>query len=159
MGSGYASHEIRPAAVSTPRSVFDIVSRFSQLKQLTDRANRLRDLNQSLLSCVPVPLVEHVRLATIRDGCLVLQAQGSAWAAQLRFKTPEILEKLQAHPEFGEVRSVRVRNVVEPNPKVVPRERRHMSQITAEVLRNEARCTVDVKIRAALERLARHASD
>lgn len=145
--------------MSTPRSVFDIVSRFSQLKQLTDRANRLKDLNESLLSCVPAPLVEHVRLATIRDGCLVLHAEGSAWAAQLRFKTPEILEKLQAHPEFGTVRSVRVRNVVEPRPKLVPAQRRHMSQATAEVLRNEARCSGDAQIRAALERLARHGSD
>ncbi len=145
--------------MSTPRSVFDIVSRFSQLKQLTDRAHRLRDLNQSLLSCVPLSLVEHVQLATIRDGCLTLQAEGSAWAAQLRFKTPEILEKLQKHPEFGEIRSVRVRNVVAPRPKLVPPQRRHMSQVAAEVLRNEARCTGDAKIRAALERLARHASD
>ena len=145
--------------MSTPRSVFDIVSRFSQLKQLTDRAYRLRDLNQSLMACVPLALVEHVRLATIRDGCLILQAEGSVWAAQLRFKTPEILEKLQAHPEFGGVRSVRVRNVVEPRPKLIPPERRHMSQATAAVLRNEARCTGDAKIRAALERLARHGSD
>ena len=159
MSSGYASHKVRPVVVSTPRSVFDIVSRFSQLKQLTDRAHRLRDLNQSLLSCVPPPLVEHVQLATIRDGCLILQAEGSAWAAQLRFKTPEILEKLQAHPEFGEVRSVRVRNVVASRPKLMPPQRRHMSQVAAEVLRNEARCTGDAKIRAALERLARHASD
>lgn len=159
MGNGYGSHEIRPAAVSAPRSVSDIVSRFSQLKQLIDRAHQLRDLNRSLLSCVPQTLVEHVQLATIRDGCLLLHAEGSAWAAQLRFKTPEILEKLQTHAEFGEVRSVRVRNVVQPRPKLVPTQRRRMSQATAEVLRNEARCSGDATIRAALERLARHGSD
>ncbi len=145
--------------MSIPLSVFDIVSRFSQLKQLTERANRLRDLNQSLMSCVPPSLVQHVRLATVRDGCLVLQAEGSTWAAQLRFKTPEILEKLQAHPEFRDVRSVRVRNVVEPRPKVIAPERRHMSRAAAAILHQEAQCTTDAKIRAALERLARHGSD
>ena len=145
--------------MSAPLSVFDIVSRFSQLKQLTERANRLRDLNQSLMSCVPPSLVQHVRLATVRDGCLVLQAEGSAWAAQLRFKTPEILEKLQAHPEFRDVRSVRVRNVVDPRPKLVKPERRHMSHAAAAALHKQAQCTTDAKIRAALERLARHGSD
>ena len=145
--------------MSTPLSVLDIVSRFSQLKQLTERANRLRDLNQSLMSCVPPSLAQHVRLATVRDGCLVLQAEGSTWAAQLRFKTPEILEKLQAHPEFREVRSVRVRNVVEPRPRTVVPERRHMSRAAAASLQQEAQCTTDKRLRAALERLARHGSD
>ena len=145
--------------MSTPLSVLAIVSRFSQLKQLTDKANQLRDLNASLMSCVPPSLAEHVRLATVRDGCLVLQAEGSTWAAQLRFKTPEILEKLRAHPEFREVRSVRIRNVVEPRPKTVAPERRHMSQAAAAALRQEAQCTPDVKLRAALERLARHGRD
>ena len=145
--------------MSTPLSVFDIVARFSQLKQLTDKAHRLRELNESLMSCVPPSLVQHVRLATVRDGCLVLQAEGSTWAAQLRFKTPEILEKLQAHPEFREVRSVRVRNVVEPRPKTVAPQRRHMSREAAATLRHEAQCTTDGKLRAALERLARHGRD
>ena len=145
--------------MSTPLSVFDIVARFSQLKQLTERANRLRDLNQSLMSCVPPSLAPHVRLATVRDGCLVLQAEGSTWAAQLRFKTPEILEKLQAHPEFRDVRSVRVRNVADPRPKTVTPVRRHMSRAAAATLHREAQCTTDTKIRAALERLARHGSD
>lgn len=145
--------------MSTPLSVFDIVSRFSQLKQLTDKANRLRELNASLISCVPASLARHVRLATVRDGCLVLQAEGATWAAQLRFKTPEILEKLKAHPEFSEVRSVRVRNVTEPRPKTVAPPRRHMTHAAAAALRQEARCTADGKLRAALERLARHARD
>lgn len=145
--------------MSTPLSVFAIVSRFSQLKQLTDKANRLRELNASLMSCVPASLAQYVRLATVRDGCLVLQAEGSTWAAQLRFKTPEILEKLQAHPEFREVRSVRVRNVTEPRPKSVTPARRHMTHAAAAALRQEAQCTSDGKLRAALERLARHARD
>lgn len=145
--------------MSTPLSVFDIVSRFSQLKQLTDKAKRLRELNTSLMACIPPSLVQHVQLATVRDGCLVLQAEGSTWAAQLRFKTPEILEKLKSHPEFHEVRSVRVRNVTSPRPKTVTPPRRHMTQAAAAALRQEAECTTDSKLRAALERLARHARD
>ena len=63
------------------------------------------------------------------------------------------------YPEFREVRSVRVRNVVEPRPKTVKPERRHMSRAAAAVLTHEAECTTDTKIRAALNRLARHGSD
>lgn len=142
--------------MSTPLSVFDIVARFSQLKQLTDKANRLREMNHSLLACVPAALVEHVRLATVRDGCLVLQAEGSTWAAQLRFKTPEILEKIQSNPDFREVRSVRVRNVTDPKPRERLRAHMQMSNAAADALREEASHTSDAALRAALERLARH---
>ena len=145
--------------MSTPLSVSDIVARFSQLKQLTDRARGLGELNARLLGCIPGGLAQHVRLATIRDGCLVLQAEGTTWAAQLRFQTPEILERLKDLPEFGTVKSVRVRNVVEPREKTRTLERRHMSRAAAEALEAEARCTDDPRLRAALRRLARHAKD
>ena len=145
--------------MSTPQSVSDIVARFSQLKQLTDRARRLGELNDRLLGCVPEGLARHVRLATVRDGCLVLQAEGSTWAAQLRFKTPEILERLKACPEFGEVKSVRVRNVVEPREKTRATPRRQMSRAAGTALEAEAAHTEDPRLRAALARLARHARD
>lgn len=114
-------------------------------------------MNDRLLACVPEGLRRHVRLATVRDGCLVLQAEGSTWAGQLRFKTPEILAHLRALPEFGEVKSVRVRNVVEPRDKPLTATPRHMSQAAGETLDAAAACTEDPRLSAALARLARHA--
>lgn len=116
-------------------------------------------MNDRLLGCVPEGLRRHVRLATVRDGCLVLQAEGSTWAGQLRFKTPEILAHLRGLPEFAEVKSVRVRNVVEPREKLPVAASRHMSPSAGEALDAAAACTEDPRLRAALARLARHARD
>ena len=141
--------------MSTPLAVSTIVARFTQLKQLTDRANRLGELNRTLLACIPTELAAHVRLATVRDGCLVVQADGSTWAGQLRFKAPQILEKLQSLAEFRDIRSVRVRNAATISPPAV-QPRAVMSGAGANALRRQAEETSDARLRAALERLARH---
>ena len=142
--------------MSAPLPILTIVTRFTQLKQLTDRATRLGELNCTLLACLPAALAPHVQLATVRDGCLVLHAEGSTWAAQLRFKAPQILEKLRALPDFSSVQSVRVRNVAKGNQSRVPVRRALMSQVGADALRLQATCTDDDRLRAALERLAQH---
>jgi hypothetical protein len=106
---------------------------------------------------VPPNLVAHVRLATVRDGCLVLQADGSTWAAQLRFKAPQILEQLRRLPDFSQVQSVRVRNAARAEPLERRPPRAVMSQAGGDALRSQAACTEDGPLRAALERLARNA--
>ena len=77
----------------------------------------------------------------------------------MRFKTPEILSRLRSLPEFAEVKSVRVRNVVDPREKLPAAAPRHMSQSAGEALDAAAACTEDPRLRAALARLARHARD
>ena len=155
MDNGTASRMRGPVAVSSPLNVSTIVARFAQLKQLTDRAKRLGELNQALLACIPSELVAHVQLATVRDDCVVIQAEGSTWAGQLRFKTPQILEKLKTHPEFREIRSIRVRNAPRLNPPPA-RPRAIMTDAGTLALRQQAHATTDERLRAALLRLARH---
>ena len=88
-----------------PPTVSLIVARFDRLKQLRDQADRLRELNDRLQTHVSAPLSSHIRLATIRDGCMVIHADSSSWAAQLRYKTPELLATLADDPEFEPIRT------------------------------------------------------
>ena len=132
-----------------------IVTRFAHLRQLTDQANRLSELDRAMRNVLPANLATHVRLATINDGCLVLQAESPAWATQLRYKTPEILANLRRNPDFSAIRSIRIRNALgaaEPPPRVSAARR--LGHAAAGALRAQAASTDDAALREVLLRLA-----
>ena len=143
--------------MSSPLGFSRIVTTFGHLRQLTEKARQMGTLGGDLRAALPASIVPHVRLATITDGCLVLQAESPAWAAQLRFKTPEILASLHRHPAFAGVRSIRIRNNLDAPTAVAsgPQARLHMGRDAAAALRAQAGCTEDPQLKAALERRAR----
>ncbi|MCB1745860.1 MAG: DUF721 domain-containing protein [Gammaproteobacteria bacterium] len=145
--------------MKAPTQVGRIVSAFGHLKQLTARAARVAELEKELQSLLPPALAAQVRLATIENGSLVLFAASPAWAAKLRYATPQLLAALPRRAEFAEVRSIRVR--VEPRESTAPGERRperaHMSAAAGRDIRAQAESLDDDNLRAALRRLARRA--
>lgn len=146
-------------AMKFPPAVGHIVARSGQLKQLTDRAAHFGLLNGHLRAAVGEPLAAHVRLAAVRDGCVVVQADSAAWASRLRFRAPAVLAALGGKPGFEGVRSLRVRTRTDarPEPPEAPRRAR-MSDAAAEALSANAASVPDDAVRDALLRLARNAS-
>ena len=137
-----------------PRTVSHIVTRFEQLKQLKDQTDRLRALDDQLKCHVQEPISQHMTLATIRDGCLVIQADSPTWAARLRFKTPEILASLADDGLFPPIRSIRIRSMTEEQPSSPPSRRPRISPDSAAELEAQASSIQDDGIRNALLRLA-----
>lgn len=144
--------------MASPPSFAGIVARFGHLKQLTARAARLGELENLVRGTLPATLRQHVHLAAIRDGCLVLLADGPAWATQLRYRTPEILASLPAETEFDGVRSIRVRTVRGGLATPAPPRRERPGQAAIAALEAQAGSTADPRLRAALLRLAAHAA-
>jgi len=134
------------------------VATFGHLRQLTDKANRLRGQAGRVAAALPEALRAHVQLATITDGCLVLKAASAAWATQARFKTPEILARLREQPEFAGLRSIRIRTDLDPPAAEAPSPGLAAPGSAArDALLAQAADTSDPRLRAALERLARRA--
>ena len=143
----------------TPASFGRIVARFGHLKQLTAQAQRLGTLDLLAKEVLPPGLQQHVRLAAIRDGCLVFHADSGAWATQLRYRTPEILARLPQQPEFDGVRSIRVRPCAEiPAQQLAPNRMRPLSPAVATAIKSQAESIDDERLRQALQRIARHAA-
>ncbi len=143
--------------MSSPESIARIVTRFDRLRQLTAQATRLKALNQLLTECLPEGLAAHAQLAAVRDGCVVLQAENAAWAAQLRYKAPQILARLAESGDFGEIRSVRVRNSM-PAVRTTPAMARPvMSRAAGESISMQAAEIADPALREALLKLAARA--
>lgn len=139
-----------------PPAIATIVTRFSRLKQLKDQADHIAALDRRLKTCLSGPLAAHVRLATVRDGCLVMQADSPAWASELRFRTPEILAAVGEQSGFEAIRSLRIRTRTDPEPAERVPEKARLSEDAAATLRAHASSIEDPDVRAALLKIARH---
>lgn len=137
-----------------PPRVSHIVTRFGLLKQLKDQTDRLTALDDRLKGHVEAPLSKHMTLATIRDNCLVIQADSPTWAARLRYKTPEILASLADDGIFPAVHSIRIRSMTADQPPSPPSARPYMSPDSAAELKAQASSIEDEGLRTAILRLA-----
>lgn len=87
----------------------------------------------------------------------------AAWATKLRFAAPVLLKQIQQRfPELSTVERITIQ-ILQPledarttTPSSTPP---HLSAKNAQLLKELAQSLDDVELRAALERLARHADD
>ena len=66
-----------------------------ELGNLVDNLNRINRLSQSLKGVLEQPLVNHCRIAQMRNNVLVLAVDSSEWASRLRFEKLNLLSKLR----------------------------------------------------------------
>lgn len=81
----------------------------------------LAALTTSWSDIVGPEVAEHVRIESIRDGELVLLADSTAWATQVRLLTDTVLAQVQQVTGPGNVRSVSVRGPSAPSWRAGPR--------------------------------------
>ena len=125
--------------------------------QLWSHAQLLARLTEFLRQPLPRSVAEHCEVANFRNEELVIGTDSSAWAARLRFHTPQILSHLATHPTIA-VRRITIR-VLPPSAVVAPRLRNRMkiSRNSGEVLEQTARTVTDPRLQAALHKLATRA--
>lgn len=141
---------------SSPEKIGLIVSKIDRLKQLTDVARQLGHLDRLFQSCLPPNLRAFVRVAAVRDGCLILQAENSAIATDLRYRTPELLEKVDGIQAFSGVRSIRIRKRQAELARELPRRARVLSNGAADSIIATANDIQDEALSGALRRIAAH---
>lgn len=132
----------------------------SALCQLSNRARYLATLDRTVRALLPAAIVDHCRVANLRDNVLVLQAEGTVWATKLRYQLPQILTDLRRLPDLKGLDSIRIRIApaqTAQNPS--PLARPHLSEHSAELLQQAADATPDPELAAALRRVARHRRD
>ncbi len=142
--------------MSAPLQVGSVLKKNGALKLLLSEAIRITCLGRTLSGKLPKEFVPHTKLASLRDGCLVLLADTPAWATRLRYATPQILQQLSLCQEFASVRSIRVRVVRPDIPGGQTGRRNGMTDRAAAALRRQAGVTKDCRLRTALERLAKN---
>lgn len=110
-------------------------------------------LDRRMREALPEPLRQQVRLAGLKDGCLVFLVPSPAWAMRLRTLQVPILAAarqagIRAHAIATKVAPV------ESTPEPEPVPGKPLSAATAEHLRRTARTLSDTGLREAFLKLA-----
>ena len=68
---------------------------------LMNKVNKMTELDTLLRAELPPLLAMHCRLANIRQGQLIIQADSPVWGTKLRFELIPLLSRLRQHPRFA----------------------------------------------------------
>ena len=126
------------------------------LRLLLNQAERLAHLQRLLESQLQPAARAHCHVASWRDGTLLLVVTDGHWATRLRYQQRRLLRQLQDHPAFAGLQRIVFK--VQPPHTAMQRQLRSatLSAEAAENIQATAEHIDDPRLRAALERLARH---
>ncbi|MHC6224165.1 DUF721 domain-containing protein [Pseudomonas sp. X10] len=127
------------------------------LKVLLNQAQRLSHLQRLLESQLQPAAREHCHVASWREGTLLLVVTDGHWATRLRYQQKRLLRQLQGMEAFMGLQRILFKvqpSTTHTRPQGPATE---LSSQAAESIQSTAEGISDPKLRAALERLARHA--
>jgi hypothetical protein len=123
---------------------------------LIEEAFAVSALNKLLKKALPASIAEHITLSAIKDQTAHLQSDSAAWAAQLRYITPELMRSLSKLKEFETVTNIRVKVRPESLPVERRREKLKLSRSASDTISRYASSLTDAKTRDAFKRIAKH---
>ena len=145
----------RPLRAQPPATLLRDAKPLKALFREAERLNRLQHLLETQLE--PAARV-HCKVASWQSGCLVLVVSDGQWATRLRYQQRRLQRQLVAFEEFANLTKILFK--VQPS---IPQRRGsghvlRLSKQAADDIRASAEHISDPRLRAALERLASHAS-
>lgn len=142
-----------------PKTISHLLDAVSSLRRIRHHIEKLEKLQTELRKRLNSPINQHVTVANYQQGTLVLHTDSAAWAAKLRFKTPEILAVVKNAPELAEIHAVRIKiKPVEP-PVLAQRTIPRLSPANAKLLRQTAANVSSGALRSALQSLSKNAGE
>ncbi len=133
------------------------------LASLITRTRQLGRFTKGLHELIGPELSPHCTIADIHQQELVLGVDKAAWATKLRFAAPALLKQLQQRfPELSTVERITIQMLQpleDPRATSASNTPPHLSAKNAQLLKSLAQTVDNTELRAALERLARHADE
>ena len=133
-------------------TISDFLASSDRLSQICNHIKKLNELQIKLGEYLGKPLAEHVAVADYRQNTLVLHTDNAAWAAKLRYGTPEILTAFKG--DLPGIRTVRIKVMPTGMLMRIPRRAVKVSPGTAEGIRQAADQIADTALRSALHSIA-----
>lgn len=124
------------------------------LRALFGEARRIDRLQHLLESQLQPAAREHCRVASWREGCLLLIVTDGHWATRLRYQQRRLLRQLQAIEEFAGLERIHFKVQPPPPARHEPPRTTPLSACAADNIHATAEGIRDPRLRAALERLA-----
>jgi len=127
----------------------------SAASPLLSRARALGRLDALVHELIPSPMNQHCRVLSVRDDTLIIAADSAAWAARLRYQSPQLIRQLAGVSSMN-LRTVHIRvRAASPQPdKQTATVRQSVSDKNSLALKQAARNITDPRLKAVLLRLA-----
>lgn len=144
----------RPLPARTPAL---LLREARPLKALFKQAQHLARL-QALVEAQLQPAArEHCRVASLREGTLLLIISDANWATRLRYQQRRLQQSLAPLPEFAGLMRIAFKVSPATGSPSRPRQTPTLSPGAAASLNGAAEGITDPRLRAALQRLANNA--
>jgi hypothetical protein len=143
----------RPLPAKAPAA---LMREAKPLKALFNQAQRIDRLQHLLESQLQPAAREHCHVASWREGCLLLIVTDGHWATRLRYQQRRLLRQLQTLEEFATLTKILFKVQPPTAQRRAPGRTISLSSSAAENIQATADGITDPKLRAALERLAKH---
>jgi hypothetical protein len=136
----------------------DSLGKAGELAAIRQHSRWLQILNQQVRAWLPAALQAHVAVANYRGGLLVLHADAAAWATQLRFFTPKILQAWR-ETDLPALEHIKVKiATTRPEPEKAGGTL-HLSEPAAAMIESAAASIAYDPLRQAMQRLAARRGD
>ncbi|MCF6783897.1 DUF721 domain-containing protein [Stutzerimonas stutzeri] len=145
---------LRPPPARAPAA---LLREAKPLKALFSEAKRLDRLQRLLESQLQPAAREYCRVASWREGTLLLIVTDGHWATRLRYQERRLQRQLQSMEAFAGLNRILFRVQPPEAPRHRPGPAPELSVQAADNIHQTARGIRDPKLKAALERLAAHA--
>ncbi len=122
------------------------------------RSAELQVFQEKLKAKLPPLLRDHFILANVDKTTLTIHTDSPAWAARLRFQTPDILAHTRVICSPCSPKTIRIKVVLPENKPERERVKVNLSPKNAQLIRETAESITDPVLRNALIRLSRHKS-
>lgn len=145
----------RPSPAKQPGA---LLREAKPLKGIFQHAARLSHLQRLVESQLQPAARPHCKVASWREGTLLLVITDGQWATRLRYQQKRLHRDLQALEVFHNL--ARIHFKVQPSyTSEMPRKTIELSHVAAASIQATADGISDPGLRSALERLASHAKD
>ena len=81
----------------------------SAYQRIIRKTKELRHLNHLLSEALPPELQPHCQVMNIQNNQLTVQVDNSAWATQLQYRIPEILQTLRTYTALQTLHQIKLR--------------------------------------------------
>jgi hypothetical protein len=127
----------------------------SAASALLSRARALGRLDALVHELIPAPMNQHCRVLSVREDTLIVAADSAAWAARLRYQSPQLIRQLAGVSSMNlRTVHVRIRAAAPPPERHTATARQSVSDTNSLALKQAARNITDPRLKAALLRLA-----
>lgn len=129
------------------------------LQTLMGKLNELKKLNQLLAQYDP-EIAKHCQVIKLEQNCLFVLVDSGNWTTQLRFQIPTLLSKFSKHPGLERLSGIICKTqpsyTAFSKPDKTARKAAYLTPETAENILETAKTIQDVKLKAIMEKIARH---